>query len=373
MPNTDDFDAADHHWMAQALQLAAHGQTTATPNPAVGCVIVSGDECVGSGWHERAGQPHAEALALAAAGTKARGATAYVTLEPCTVAGRTPPCASALVEAGIARVVYATRDPNPAVDGAGDDLLTRHGVQVQAGLMQANAEQLNEGFAMRMRHGRPFVTVKIAGSLDGASAMRSGESQWITGTAARQDVQRLRARACAVLTGIGTVLADDPSLNVRDGFEPATGRQPLRVVLDRSLRTPADAKLLQLPGQVLILSADSQPGDPSDRIPNALHCQVAESDVGLDLAAVVRELARREINELLVEAGATLCGALAAAGLIDRFVFYLAPTLLGSQTRRLLDTPGWLALADGMSLHTEDVTQVGPDLRIRAKPLRRLN
>src|SRR6056297_2282103 len=323
-----EFDGHDRVCMARALRLAERGRYTTAPNPRVGCVLVRGGAVVGEGWHERAGGPHAEIVALAAAGAAARGATAYVSLEPCCHHGRTGPCTEALIEAGVARVVYGADDPNPRVAGEGAARLRAAGIDVAGGLLAAQSERLNAGFLLRMRHGRPRVTLKIASSLDGATAMASGESRWITGDAARRDVQRLRAASGAILTGIGTVLADDPRLTVRGEAFGAAPRQPLRVVLDSRLRTPADAKVLAGTGAVLAL------------------------------------LAQREINDVLVEAGPELCGAFLAAGLVDELVIYLAPHIMGSETRRdelaaglathdmgretrrQFVTPGWTRLAE---------------------------
>ncbi len=362
------FSAADHRWMAEALRLAKCGLNTTTPNPAVGCVIVKDDACIGRGWHVAAGQAHAEVNALREAAAAAAGATAYVTLEPCSAHGRTPPCVEALVKARVARVVFAMRDPNPDVDGAGMQALAHAGVQVEGGLMAASAARLNEGFALRMRSGRPFVTAKIAASLDGATAMRSGESQWITGPAARADVQRLRARACAVVTGIGTVLADDPSLNVRGAGVDAEARQPWRVILDSQLRMPPSARVLSLPGAVMILSTQPDAAAAALLTSGATHHQVPDAAGVVDLSLAMGCLASHGINEVLLEAGERLTGAFATAGLIDRYVLYLAPRLLGSETRGILQSPSWLSLADGVQLRIEDVTMVGEDLRIQAVP-----
>ncbi|MEL6949768.1 MAG: bifunctional diaminohydroxyphosphoribosylaminopyrimidine deaminase/5-amino-6-(5-phosphoribosylamino)uracil reductase RibD [Pseudomonadota bacterium] len=363
------FTPSDHVYMAEAVRLAQRGRNGVTPNPAVGCVIVRDDSVVGRGWHQRAGEPHAEVFALREAGAAAAGATAYVTMEPCSITRRTPPCTEALIDAGVHRVVYAMRDPNPAVDGRGGEAMRAAGLQVDEGLMAEAASKLNEGFALRMRRGRPFVTLKLGASLDGATAMASGESQWITGPEARRDVQRLRARACAILTGVGTVLADDPSLTVRDPSLGETPRQPLRVVLDSQLRMPTTARVLAAPGETLIIGrrpcedaaalaaagARYQPlaGDTQDR-------------VALD--SMLRTLGDTEINELLVEAGPTLAGALLDAHLVDRVVVYQAPVLLGSETRGLADTPRWQRLNDGLRLQLEEVRRIGNDLRITARP-----
>lgn len=368
--------AADSQWMARALQLAAQGLNTTSPNPRVGCVLVKGDEVVGEGWHRRAGEPHAEVHALRAAGNKARGATAYVTLEPCNHHGRTPPCADALVEAGVARVVCAMQDPNPQVAGQGIARLRAAGIAVESGLMETAARELNIGFVSRMTRGTPWVRSKIAASLDGRTALANGVSQWITGAAARQDVQHLRASSCAMLTGVGTVLADDPQLNVRI----ATERQPLRVVLDSTLRMPPAARMLQpLPspasgrgvggeGRVLICTASQDAGKRA-----ALERQGAEvlllADAAgrVDLQEVMSELARRGINEVLVEAGRELNGALLQAGLVDELVLYLTPQLLGDAARGMANLGELLRLEQKVELAWRDVRRVGDDLRITAE------
>jgi diaminohydroxyphosphoribosylaminopyrimidine deaminase/5-amino-6-(5-phosphoribosylamino)uracil reductase len=357
-------DAADSSWMAQALRLAERGLDTTSPNPRVGCVIVKDGAVVGEGWHERAGEPHAEPLALRAAGERARGATAYVTLEPCSHFGRTPPCADALVAAGIARVVVAMQDPNPLVSGNGIAKLRKAGIEVECGVMEATASELNPGFVSRMTRGLPWVRSKIAASLDGRTALANGVSQWITGPEARQDVQRWRARSCAVLTGIGTVLADDPQLNVRD---PDCTHQPLRVVLDSCLRTPPSAKILS-GGSVLIYTATQD----AARI-GALEAAGAQVAVlpaigrQVDLLAMLRELAQRGINEVLVEAGATLNGALLRAGCVDELILYLAPQLLGDAARGLVALGELTALDQRVALVWRDVRQVGGDLRLMAR------
>jgi len=355
--------AADSQWMARALQLAAQGLNTTSPNPRVGCVLVKGDEVVGEGWHRRAGEPHAEVHALRAAGEKARGATAYVTLEPCSHHGRTPPCADALIAAGVARVVCAMQDPNPQVAGQGIARVRAAGIEVECGLMEAAAHELNVGFVSRMTRGSPWVRSKIAASLDGRTALANGVSQWITGAAARQDVQHLRARSCAVLTGIGTVLADDPQLNVRI----ATERQPLRVVLDSTLRMPPAARMLQS-GSVLVCTASQDAGKRAAlQQRGAEVLLLADASGRVDLQAVMRELARRGINEVLVEAGRELNGALLQAGLGDELVLYLAPQLLGDAARGMADLGELLRLEQRVELAWRDVRRVGEDLRITAE------
>ncbi|MDD5612772.1 MAG: bifunctional diaminohydroxyphosphoribosylaminopyrimidine deaminase/5-amino-6-(5-phosphoribosylamino)uracil reductase RibD, partial [Gallionella sp.] len=321
--------ADDSHWMAEALHLAEKGLCTTSPNPRVGCVLVKNGVVVGRGWHERAGEPHAEVHAILQAGSEARGATAYVTLEPCSHHGRTPPCADALVAAGVCRVVVAMQDPNPLVAGRGIACLRDAGIAVEVGLMESAARDLNAGFIVRMTRGTPLVRSKIGMSLDGRTALANGVSQWITGEDARRDVQHWRARSCVVLTGINTILADDAHLNVRD---LQTGRQPLRVVLDSDLRMPTAAKVLQ--GGVLIYTVNPDPLKVL-RLEEA-GAEVAvlpDGDGRVDLQAMLQDLARRSCNEVLVEAGATLNGALLQAGLVDEMLLYVAPSLLGDAAR----------------------------------------
>lgn len=363
------FSESDHRMMAEALRLAERGRNTVTPNPAVGCVIAREGRIVGRGWHRHAGEPHAEVYALREAGGSAAGGTAYVTMEPCSITRRTPPCTEALIDAGLRRVVYAMRDPNPSVDGRGGAALREAGLTVDAGLLAAAAERLNEGFALRMRRGRPFVTLKLGASLDGATAMATGESQWITGPDARRDVQRLRARSCAIMTGVGTVLADDPSLTVRDPSLGEAPRQPLRVILDSQLRTPPTSKLLSAPGETLILGRRPCEDAAALAEAGARYQPLGASDDGrVSPVAALTALGDAEINELLVEAGPTLSGALLAAHCVDRIVVYQAPVLLGSRTQRFTETPDWLRLNDGLRLTLEDVRRIGNDIRITARP-----
>ncbi len=359
----------DLSMMARALRLAARGQYTCMPNPAVGCVIAQDKTIVGEGWHDVAGQPHAEVNALRNAGDQARGATAYVTLEPCCHFGRTPPCADALIAAGVARVVYGMTDPNPKVSGSGLEKLKQAGVVVDGPVLEGEAQQLNRGFIKRQKLGLPWVTVKLAMSLDGRTAMKSGESQWITGSAARQDVQRLRARSCAIVTGVGTVLHDDPSLTIRAdelGLKNAAkiaARQPLRVVVDSQLRAASDAKVLSAEAPVLIVAASE-----------GLKCKDAEvvclsdGDGRVGLPALLTLLAEKECNNVLVEAGAELAGAFLQAGLVDELVVYMAPKLLGSSARPLLLLP-FDRMDQQVELDITDIRQVGRDLRITASPL----
>lgn len=356
------FSAADSLHMSRALQLARRGLLTTTPNPRVGCVIVKDGRVVGEGWHERAGTPHAEIHALKAAGEAARGATAYVTLEPCSHHGRTPPCAEALIEAGVGRVVAAMSDPNPLVAGGGISMLVLAGIQAEVGLLEAEARALNPGFVSRMTRKRPWVRLKTASTLDGKTALANGQSQWITGAAARADVHTLRARACAVLTGSGTVLADDPRMTVRD-FD--IGRQPLRVVVDSALRTPPDAAIL--PALVACHRAPPAARAALERA-GAEVVELPGPDGRVDLAALLTLLAQRGINELHVEAGAALNGALLAARLVDEWVAYVAPMAVGDAARGLFAQPPLAKLADAARFRLADVRQVGADLRLTLLP-----
>lgn len=359
-------DQRDIEYMQRALRLAERGLFTTDPNPRVGCVIVNGDTIVGEGWHQRAGEPHAEILALSQASGKAAGSTAYVTLEPCSHHGKTPPCADALIGAGVARVVAAMQDPNPLVAGSGFQRLRQHGIDVTSGLLEQAARAVNPGFVQRMRRRRPFVRAKLAMSLDGRTAMASGESRWITGEAARADVQRLRARSSVILTGIDTVLHDDPSLNVR--LTPkqlgiaGEIRQPHRVVLDSRLRLSPAAKLLTLPGETTVLTA--RPG----QIPGCDVITVQEHAGQLDLHAVMSWLSHIQANEVHVEAGATLCGALLQRKLVDEIVVYIAPHIMGGHARAMFNLPGLEQMADRVRLDITDVRHVGKDLRITAHP-----
>jgi diaminohydroxyphosphoribosylaminopyrimidine deaminase/5-amino-6-(5-phosphoribosylamino)uracil reductase len=355
------FTDTDERHMRRALSLAERGLFTTQPNPRVGCVIAHGETVVGEGWHERAGEPHAEVHALRDAGERAKGATAYVTLEPCAHRGRTPPCADALVEAGVARVVAAVRDPNPRVADGGFAKLRNAGIEVAIGLCEAEARAINEGFLSRMERGRPWLRLKIAASLDGRTALASGESKWITSEAAREDAQRWRARSSAIMTGIGTVLADDPRLTVRIG-EPHVA--PLRVVLDANLRTPADSHVLDGTAPTLVAHAEDASAN------DALFARVERdpfdaNDGKLDLAAVLAALAVREVNELQVEAGPILSGALLAGGFVDEILLYVAPVLLGDTARPLANLPPLASLANAAKLTRVDEAIIGPDLRLR--------
>jgi diaminohydroxyphosphoribosylaminopyrimidine deaminase/5-amino-6-(5-phosphoribosylamino)uracil reductase len=370
------FSDFDRGAMTRALELAARGLTTTHPNPRVGCVLAARGRIIAEGWHVRAGEAHAEVVALAAAGGEAAGATAYVTLEPCSHHGRTPPCADALIAARVARVVYSIADPNPLIDGRGAAQLAAAGIVVEAGLMAAEAAELNAGFIKRMTTGRPWVRLKLAMSLDGRTALASGASRWVSGAAAREDVQHWRARSAAILTGIGTVLADDPRLDVRLAAEAGGegGRQPLRVVLDSELRTPPAARLLAAPGEVLIVTtvpASDPRWEPrcAALAAHGARIETLPAVAGrVPLAAVLERLGELEINELQVEAGPTLAGELLRQALIDELLLYLAPKLLGPQARPLLELPELADLDAAPSLSICEVQRVGDDLRLLLKP-----
>ncbi|MFI3136875.1 MAG: bifunctional diaminohydroxyphosphoribosylaminopyrimidine deaminase/5-amino-6-(5-phosphoribosylamino)uracil reductase RibD [Methylococcaceae bacterium] len=351
----------DAIFMARAIQLARLGRYTTDPNPRVGCVLVKDAQIIAEGWHARAGQGHAEVVALQQIET-AQGATAYVTLEPCSHFGKTPPCCDALIAAGVARVVVAMQDPNPLVAGAGLKKLQAAGITVDAGLMQCDAEQLNRGFIKRMRTGLPFVCTKLAMSLDGRTAMASGESKWITSSQAREDVQRLRAASSAILTGINTVLSDDPALNARVDF-PVT--QPVRVVLDSRLAMPVHAKMGALPGRSLILtgSIDQVKIKALQAVGFEVHT-LPLKNARLDLTAVLVFLGQQQINDVLVEAGATLNGALLAEGLLDEGVVYMAPSIMGDAGRGLFSMPQLQRMLDKKNVQWQDVRRVGADLRL---------
>ena len=358
------FSAADHDFMARALRLAERGLYSTSPNPRVGCLLVKNGVVVGEGWHRCAGEPHAEIHALRAAGGEARGATAYVTLEPCSHYGRTPPCAEALIAAGISRVVAAMEDPNPQVAGSGLALLASAGIEAECGLLEGEARELNIGFVWRMTRARPWVRMKVAASLDGKTALNNGVSQWITGPLARADGHRWRARACAILSGIGTVRGDDPQLNVRG---VTTERQPLKVVVDGRLELPLQARALE-GGGLLLVGASAHPGKAAAlRERGAEVMTLPGADGRVDLAALFAELARRGINEVHVEGGSRLNGALLAAGLVDELLVYLAPCLIGDDARGLFDLPALASLQDKQRLLINDVRMVGADLRILAR------
>lgn len=359
----------DVAWMGRALALAEGGRYSAAPNPMVGCVLVRAGAVVGEGYHRRAGEGHAEVNALLEAGPRARGATAYVTLEPCAHHGRTPPCTQALIGAGVARVVAAMQDPNPQVAGKGLALLRAAGIAVECGLLADEAAALNPGFIKRMQTGRPHVRVKMAQSLDGRSALADGESRWITGPAARADVQRWRARSQAILTGIGTVLADDPQLTVR---LPGVDRQPLRVVLDSDLALPPTARLLKEPGDTLVATCRADaPQAAALSAAGAQLLTLPPGPGGVDLGGLLEELGRRQCNEVLVEAGPRLAGAFLAAGLADELIVYIAPHLLGQDARPAFELPPVARMQARLDLEPLDVLSFGPDLRLRLRPAAR--
>ncbi|WP_281659625.1 bifunctional diaminohydroxyphosphoribosylaminopyrimidine deaminase/5-amino-6-(5-phosphoribosylamino)uracil reductase RibD [Microvirgula aerodenitrificans] len=380
------FTAEDHLHMSRALQLAALGMRTTSPNPRVGCVIVNQGRIVGEGWHVAAGTPHAEPHALAQAGELARGATAYVTLEPCSHHGRTPPCADALVGAGLARVVVATTDPNPLVAGQGMARLRAAGILAESGLMEAEALALNRGFMSRMTRGRPWITVKLGMSLDGKTALDDGRSQWITGPAARRDVMRLRAESCAILTGSGTVMADDPQLTVRgidpllppaDCMSPAAAlmreqppRRPLRAVVDSRLAT-SPVRTIYLNGGVRLYTCVSEGARHAPYIGHGNLVRVVPALNGrVDLPAIVADLGLQGCNNLLVEAGMGLAGAVLRAGLLDELVCYVAPAIIGHQALGAFNLPPLASLDDKVRLAWHDVRPVGDDLRLTLRPVR---
>jgi diaminohydroxyphosphoribosylaminopyrimidine deaminase/5-amino-6-(5-phosphoribosylamino)uracil reductase len=359
----------DSRYMRRALELAARGLYTTDPNPRVGCVLVRADRVVGEGWHERAGEAHAEVNALRAAGNAAAGATAYVTLEPCAHTGRTPPCTQALIGARVGRVVYAIGDPNP-LSGTGATVLRAAGIDVQGDVLAPEARALNPGFFKRMQTGLPWVRVKLAASLDGRTALASGVSRWVTASAARQDAQRFRARSSVVLSGSGTVLADDPALNVR--IDGAT-RQPLRVLLDSELRVPPTARIFDREGPALVFTAstDAARRGELERRGVVVESVARSAGGGLALETVLRRLAEREANEVWVEAGARLAGALLDAGLVDELIVYLAPSLLGPTARPLVELPEITQLEQRLRLQFTECKPLGPDLRLTAVPLAR--
>ena len=358
----------DHAFMARALQLARRGLNTTDPNPRVGCVIVSDGEIVGEGWHAFTGGPHAEVAALGDAGAAAGGATAYVTLEPCCHHGRMPPCTDALLEAGIARVVIASRDPNPVVAGAGEAQLAAAGVAVTGGVLDGESQALNVGYLKRRRTGRPYVRSKIAVSMDGRTALANGTSQWITGEAARADVQRLRARSSAIMVGAGTVVDDDPSLNVRNK-ELGEVLQPLRIIIDSGLRTPTDARTLGLPGDVIVftVAGDASKQQLLEQAGARIEVVNAMPNGRVDLDAALVRLANLEVNEVLVEAGSRLNGALLQAGVIDELVVYMAGSILGRDARGMFDIPELTDMSARPEFGLADVRRVGKDLRLTWK------
>ncbi|MEM7053810.1 MAG: bifunctional diaminohydroxyphosphoribosylaminopyrimidine deaminase/5-amino-6-(5-phosphoribosylamino)uracil reductase RibD [Pseudomonadota bacterium] len=352
-----NFSADDHRHMAEALRLARRGLWTTDPNPSVGCVLAHGCEVIGRGYTQRPGEPHAEIMALRDAGPRARGATVYSTLEPCSHYGRTPPCADALIEAGVAKVISAMRDPNPLVDGSGNDRLKKADIEVQSGLMEPHARDLNPGFISRFERGRPWLRAKIAGSLDGRTTGPDGESKWITSEHARADGHRFRARASAILTGIETVLADDPTLDVRLAEFQKT---PPIIVLDSQARLPQDAKILHSSASVLQVTGHATANPVCEQL-----LLEAGADGHIPLKQLMPMLAEREINELHVEAGATLTGSLLMQNLVDELIVYQADCLIGDQGRGLLALPGMEKLDQRLHLRLLERRQIGPDWRLR--------
>jgi diaminohydroxyphosphoribosylaminopyrimidine deaminase/5-amino-6-(5-phosphoribosylamino)uracil reductase len=364
------FSPADERYMRRALRLAVRGKRTSAPNPAVGCVLVKDDRIIAEAFHVRTGEAHAEAAALAVAGETARGACAYVTLEPCSHHGRTPPCADALIEAGVARVVVATRDLNPRVDGVGLERLREAGIRVEEGLYPKQSQELNRGFFQRFEEGRPWLTLKIAASLDGKSALTDGRSQWITGPVSRAAVHRARARSGAVLTGIGTVLADDPALNVR---LPAVQRQPLRVVLDSSLRTPPKARLFDVEGgavHLFCLEASTARERALEAAGATVHVLDASEQGRVSIDAALRELGELEVNDVYAECGPSLAGALLAAGAVDELDLFLGPHLLGPTARPLAALDAVANIPEPTAWVTVAAQRIGRDSRIRLQPRR---
>lgn len=367
----------DNAFMARAIQLAQKGLYTTQPNPRVGCVIVADKQIVGEGYHLQAGGPHAEVFALRQAGSKARGATAYVSLEPCSHQGKTPPCADALISSGVGRVVCAMQDPNPLVSGNGLKKLQQAGIQTESGLLQADAEALNPGFIKRMKRGLPYVRVKLAMSLDGRTSMASGESKWITGEAARADVQKMRARSSVILTGSGTVIADNPAMNVRlSGHDLGLNidpHQPLRAIIDSELKVPADSYIFQ--------TIDQQSGKKWAQTLLFSNREVASTGFNkeqvirtgerieqVNLTAVMQWLADQQANEIHVEAGSVLCGALLQQQLVDEIIIYMAPHIMGDSARGLFHLPGLENMAERISLQIKDIRAIGNDWRITAVP-----
>jgi diaminohydroxyphosphoribosylaminopyrimidine deaminase/5-amino-6-(5-phosphoribosylamino)uracil reductase len=358
------FSSVDRLHMAEALRLAEKGLWTTSPNPRVGCVIVRDGRVVGSGWHARAGEPHAEAFALKEAGERAAGATVYVTLEPCSHHGRTPPCAEALIAAKPARVVAAMKDPNPQVAGSGFAKLRVAGIAVETGLMEAEATELNIGFVARMTRGLPWVRMKIAATLDGRTALANGQSQWITGADARRDGHAWRARACALVTGIGTVRDDDPQLTVRD---VPTTRQPLRVVVDSKLQLAPTARILEGGGVLVVGAVDDREKIAALNDRGAEVIVLANAQGKTDLEQIMRELARRGLNEVHVESGSKLNGSMLSAGIVNELLLYYAPSLLGDAARGMFNLPEFQTLAQKIPVRFHDVRRVGEDLRILAR------
>jgi len=356
--------------MIRALELARLGWYSTSPNPRVGCVLVKNGQIIAEGWHQKAGQGHAEVNALTNAGVEASGTTAYVTLEPCAHMGKTPPCADALIRAGVSVVVYGMCDPNPLVAGKGLARLEAAGVEVIGPVLEADARALNIGFIQRMEKGKPWVFAKAASSLDGRTAMQSGESQWITGEAARADVQKLRAKSCAIVTGVGTVMQDDPALTVRDDRLATRGeiRQPLRVIVDSQLQTPLNAKILQLPGKALVVYANASVEKQAQFAAAGIETLcLANTELKVDLTALMAELAKRQCNEVMIESGAKLLGAMMREQIIDELYLYMAPTLLGSSARPIAALP-FEHMHQQVRFDVKDMRKVGDDIRWQLQP-----
>ncbi|WP_340610981.1 bifunctional diaminohydroxyphosphoribosylaminopyrimidine deaminase/5-amino-6-(5-phosphoribosylamino)uracil reductase RibD [Xenorhabdus bharatensis] len=376
----------DETYMSRALELAYQGRFTTSPNPNVGCVIVKDDQIVGEGFHLRAGEPHAEVHALRMAGEKAQGATAYVTLEPCSHHGKTPPCSDALIAAGISRVVVAMQDPNPQVAGRGLYKLQQAGISVEHGVMMEQAEMLNKGFLKRMRTGFPYLQLKLGASLDGRTALASGESKWITSPAARQDVQKLRAQCSAILSSSATVLADDPSLTVRwneldaetqAAYPQESLRQPVRIIVDSKNRVTPQHQVVQQTGQCWLAHANIEGSDSADSADkneqqwpdNIEKILLPVHGTGVDLVLLMMQLGKRQVNSVWAECGPTLAGALLSLGLVDELILYIAPKVLGNTARGLFAIPELQKLSDAPEFTLIDVKQIGPDVRLRLKPL----
>lgn len=364
-----NFSSFDHQCMALALREAARGLATTHPNPRVGCVIADTSGVIATGWHRTAGEEHAEPAALRQAGDRARGATAYVTLEPCAHQGRTAPCTQALIQAGISRVVAAMEDPNPEVSGRGFKQLREAGVQVDSGLMEGQARELNAGFVSRMSRGRPWVRIKSAQSLDGRTALGNGDSKWITSEASRKDVQQWRARSDAILTGSATVKADNPRMTVR---LPDSARQPLRVVVDSNFSVCPESRIFQAPGDSLVAGCSAGDGQKA-LVAQGIECiELPEDDNGrVDLPALLQALGKRGINEVQVEAGGTLCGALLCRGLVDEVLLYQAPCLLGLEAAPAFSFGPLESVSERMHLEAVETLKVGPDWRFRLRPQER--
>lgn len=365
-----EFSAYDNEFMSRAIRLAKRGLYTTHPNPRVGCVITKDNNIVGEGWHKKTGEGHAEVNALIQAGIQAQDATAYVTLEPCCHTGKTPPCTDSLIKAGITRVVAAMQDPHSKVAGNGFQVLRDAGIDVEVGLLEEQAQLLNPGFIKRMQQGLPFVRIKMAMSVDGRTAMASGESKWITSESARNDVQHWRAQSSAMLTGIGTILYDDPSLTVRHNegaLAHAIVDQPLCVILDSSLQLPIDAKVIQKLDEILVFtnSTDKQKIAALEAVGVQVK-SIDKGETGLDLEQILKHLASLEINEVMIEAGATLTGSFIAAGLVDELIIYMAPVLMGDKSRALFHLPDIQQMNQKIQLNIQEMRQFGEDIRIIA-------